>query len=62
MVPTLDSSTQADIGCFPLASSGFKQTQHMCLSAPHARFWPFQSQSKVTSLSCVNVQHCKVIV
>lgn len=23
MVPTLDSSTRADIGCFPLESSGF---------------------------------------
>lgn len=26
------------------------------LSAPHGRFWPFQSQPKVTSLNCVNVQ------
>lgn len=29
MVPTLDSSTQADTGCSPLESSGFKQTQHL---------------------------------
>lgn len=29
MIPTLDSSTQAGIGCFPVESSGLKQTQRL---------------------------------